>query len=371
MRRLRIVRLLPVLDFGGVESRVALQAALIDRERFDLRVCTFWRDGEAARAVREAGIPVDVLGVDPRVRNPAATLALYRYLRRVRPDILHASISEGIYHGALAGALADVPVRIVEEVGIPSRRRLGRAIFGSLYHTVDAVIGVAQATCDILADEGVPPDRLRLVYNCAAPRYFPEPPRPRDYAGPLRVLAVGRLVPVKNHATLLRAFRAVVDAHPDARLSIAGDGPLFDATRALVAELGLEHAVELLGFRADVDELLFSHNCFVLPSWTEGCSISLIEAMASGLCVVGSTADGIREVLGGDGPNPLVPADDPAAWAEALIALAGAPPAERERRGRAAQRTAYERFSPDVYNRNVTELYLELAAARGARKGAA
>ena len=50
-KRPRVIRLIPVLDFGGVESRFVLLSRLIDRSRFDFRVCTFWKDGAAARAV--------------------------------------------------------------------------------------------------------------------------------------------------------------------------------------------------------------------------------------------------------------------------------------------------------------------------------
>ena len=58
--RIKVVRLIPVLDFGGVESRFILQSKLIDRERFDFRVCTFWKPGAAAEKIRESGIEVEV-----------------------------------------------------------------------------------------------------------------------------------------------------------------------------------------------------------------------------------------------------------------------------------------------------------------------
>jgi glycosyltransferase involved in cell wall biosynthesis len=364
-RKLSVVRLLPVMDFGGAESRVVLQSAMIDRDRFDFRVCTFWKAGEAARRIREQGIPVDVLDVDPSVRNPRATLALVRYLRRVRPDILHASISEGIFHGAIGGALARVPCRIVEEVGIPSRSPLGQRMFGAAYHLAHAVVAVAQATADIILDEGAPPDRLHLIYNCAAPEFFGEPRHRREPSDrPLRILAVGRLVEVKNHANLLRAFRKAVDEAPGMTLRIAGEGPLRDAMQKQIARLDLGDHVELLGFRDDVQDLLYDSDVFVLPSWTEGCSISLVESMATGICVVGSTADGIREVMGELGEEWLIPPDDVDGWADAFGRLNSMTPQARVELGERAQQIAYDRFSPTVYNRNVTSLYLQLAEQR-------
>ncbi len=168
MGRIKVVRLVPVLDFGGVESRIVLTSQLIDRARFDYRICTFWNYGVAAERIEALGIPVDVLGWDPAIRNTAGTLALIRYLRTQRPDVVHGSISEGIYQAAIAGAVADVPVRILEEVGMPTRSPMARAIFGSLSHLAATTVGVAQVVCDYLEREENMV-RVRCVHNCGKP----------------------------------------------------------------------------------------------------------------------------------------------------------------------------------------------------------
>src|ERR1041384_651497 len=111
-RKLRVLRLLPELDFGGVESRVVLQCKLHDRARFALDVAAFHRSGAAAEAVRGAGVPVHELGVTPSPRRPYATLALLPLLRRLRPDIVHASIAEANLHGVVAARASGVPVAI-------------------------------------------------------------------------------------------------------------------------------------------------------------------------------------------------------------------------------------------------------------------
>lgn len=334
---------------------------MIDRERFDFRVCTFWNDGDAARRVREQGIPVDVLGVNPSVKSPRATAALVKYLRQRQPDILHASISEGIFHGAIGGRIAGVPIRIVEEVGIPSRSPVGQTLFGAAYQLAHAIIGVSQATCDIVAGEGAPVDRLHLIYNCAAPKFFDNPRERAPSDGPLRILAVGRLVPVKNHANLIKAMRRVVDEQPGTTLRIAGEGPLHAELQQQIETLGLAENVDMLGFRDDVHDLLYDSDVFVLPSVSEGCSISLVEAMSTGICVVGSTADGIREVMGDLGDDWLIPHNDTHAWADGLVRMARMSDPDRVALGATARTIAHERFSPTVYNDNVTALYDFLA----------
>ncbi len=359
-KRIAVTRLLPVLDFGGVESRVVLQSQMMDRERFDLRVCAFWSDGEAADAIRRAGVPVDILDVDPAVRNPVATVKLAAYLRQHDPDILHASIGEANFHGLIAGTLAQVPHRVVEEVGIPSRSDLAQFIFGHLYGLASRVVGVSKATCRVLRDEGATEQQLELIYNCANPKFFEGPMPRREEAPPVEFLIVGRLVEVKNQATVLRAFRRVIDEVPQARLRIAGEGELRGELEALVDSLGLREHVEFLGFCDDIKSLLQSSHVFLLPSHSEGCSISLVEAMSSGIVPLGSTADGISEVMGALGEEFQIDAADVEGWREAMLRCATMSDDERRSIGERAREIAFERFSPNVYIENVATLYRDV-----------
>jgi len=363
---LRVVRVMPVLDFGGVESRVTLQARLMDRSRFDLRVFTFHKSGAAARAIRDSDVPVDVGQVDPSPRNPRATLNLARYLRHVRPDVIHSSIAEANFHALLASRLVRVPVVIAEEVGTPAHGRVARAAFHFLYRGADAIVCVTQATCDeVMKQDRVPRERLRLVYNCAGPEYFPDPPRaiaPRggDGDAPFRVLLVGRLVPVKNQLTFLSAFAPFAAAHPTAQLEIVGDGPLRADLERRIQELGIGKQVHLVGFQPDVRERLASADLFALPSLSEGCSISLVEAMATGVQIVASRVPGVLEVLGELAGEWTVEPTNVQGWTRLLHRSFELDPATRCAVARSAQEVAYRRFSPKVYIASLETLYTAL-----------
>ena len=369
-RVLSVLRLLPELDFGGVESRVVLQSRLHSRERYRLSVCTFHKPGAAAEAVRQAGVPVEHLRVSPAPRRLSSTLKLAAYLRRARPDVLHASIAEANFHGIMAARLARIPVVIAEETGMPSHSLVARAAYAGLYTMADAVVGVTQAVCDYSRRvDFAPPSRVRLIYNCAREEYFPSPrrePSLRPHSSDFAFLLVGRLVEVKNHERLLRAFAQVVSKRPQATLSIVGEGPLRERLQVLLKNAGLESRVKLLGFRADVREQLLASDAFLLPSLAEGCSISLIEAMATGVPVLGSDVPGIREVMGPLGRDWTAPPQDEAAWVALLCRLIDATPAERLALGRAAQDIAYARFSPQAYLGNVEGMYEELWRGRAA-----
>jgi glycosyltransferase involved in cell wall biosynthesis len=364
MKRLRVVRLLPVLDFGGVESRVVLTAERIDRARFDLRVVAFHRPGVAAERIAAAGIPVEILGVDPAVRNPRATWHLARFLRAARPDVLHASIAEANFHAAIGGALARVPVRIGEEVGVPVRSRQGRLLHRAASRGLHRVVGVTQATVDWLAEaEGIPRSRLVRIYNCGKPQFFGPVTRvPR--AGRFTVLATGRLVWQKDYPTLIAAAALAFREGLDGELWIAGEGDLRPALEAAIAASGAADRIRLLGFRDDVRALLDRADLFVLPSVSEGCSVALIEAMASGIPCLASDIPGNREVIG-DLAGALVPAGDPAAWAGAMRRVADQDSAARAAFGLAAREVATRRFSPEIYVREVEALYEWLWAERG------
>lgn len=355
-RRLRVVRLLPALDFGGVESRVVLQAEGHDRARFELRVATFHRAGQAAERIRAAGVPVDVLGTSPSVRNVRAPVALAAYLREHRPDVLHASIAEANQHAAVAGALTRIPARILEEVGVPVRSPRGRIVQGVAARLAHRVVGVTQATVDWLAaNERIPERKLALIYNCGKPQFFGPMTRPLRKPGPLRIFTAGRLVWQKDHPTLVRAFARARAQGLDAELWIAGDGPLKGELEAVVLASGVGAHVRLLGFRDDVRALLDEADLFVLPSVSEGCSVALIEAMAAGIPCLASDIPGNAEVIGELGGMPA--AGDPDAWAAALLRFDALPALARGDLGMRGRDLAFRRFSPDVYLRNVERMY--------------
>lgn len=99
------------------------------------------------------------------------------------------------------------------------------------------------------------------------------------------LLSVGELTPNKNHESVIRAMKLLEDA--PIRYCIAGRGERMEELKALVRELGLEGKVQLLGYRNDVPKLYAGADAFVFPSFREGLSVALMEAMSAGLpCIV-------------------------------------------------------------------------------------
>ncbi len=130
---------------------------------------------------------------------------------------------------------------------------------------------------------------------------------------------IGRLSPEKGADTLLRAVALIVNEEPNFKLQVAGDGACMPALLALSRELNLTEHVQFLGEVRDVPSLLARASMFVLPSLTEGISLTLLEAMARGLPVVATDVGGTPEVVEDGSSGLLVDAQSPAELAQAIL----------------------------------------------------
>jgi glycosyltransferase involved in cell wall biosynthesis len=224
-------------------------------------------------------------------------------------------------------------------------------------------VPVSEDAAEVVRDiERVPARKVCVIHNGIDLTAFPTPAAPRPAKGN-RAIHVARLNPVKDQPTLLHAARLAADAEPSFRLDLVGDGPARAELEALHRQLNLGGHVRFLGFRDDVRDLLTAADFFVLSSVSEGISLTLLEAMAMGLPVVATDVGGNREVVAEGTTGLLVPAQSPAALAEAMLGLVRDP--ERARRmGAAGRRRAEEKFDLRRVVREYEELYLSLLRKR-------
>jgi glycosyltransferase involved in cell wall biosynthesis len=162
---------------------------------------------------------------------------------------------------------------------------------------------------------------------------------------------VGRLDPIKDHETLLRAFDELRRRFPAAQLVCVGDG----AERARLTRLA-GPGVHLLGTRTDTPRLLQAMDVFALASRNEGISNTILEAMATGLPVVASRVGGNPELVVDGGTGRLFQAGDVDALAAALAEYLG-DPALRAAHGEAGRDRCLERFSVDAMVRAYEDVW--------------
>ncbi|MEM9828873.1 MAG: glycosyltransferase, partial [Planctomycetota bacterium] len=185
------------------------------------------------------------------------------------------------------------------------------------------------------------------------PNTLPQP-NASNFGGPVdtpnhakSVLCVARLSREKGVDVLVAAFEKVVAARPQCRLQIAGSGPEREHLQQQIQTLGLDHHITLLGSVSDVAQRMWDADLFVLPSRSEGISLTLIEAMFAELPIIATAVGGTPEVIRSRHNGLLVPPGDPQTMADAIIQLVDDAD-QRKHFGEQGQACAAQRFSIDA-----------------------
>jgi sugar transferase (PEP-CTERM/EpsH1 system associated) len=224
---------------------------------------------------------------------------------------------------------------------------------------------------------GIAAGRISQIYNGVdTERFAPRPSGaidglPAEFAeqDTLVIGTVGRIQPVKDQVTLLKAFAELVQSYARLRLAVIGDGPLLGDLRRFAETLGIAKLTWLPGAIGNIPDALRRFDVFVLPSLSEGISNTVLEAMASGVPVVATAAGGNLEIVEDGYCGRLFPPGDVATLARLLSGYI-VDPLLRQAHAVAARRVAVERFSLDTMVRKYQEIYLDLCREGGMAKGA-
>jgi sugar transferase (PEP-CTERM/EpsH1 system associated) len=328
------------LDVGGQEKLLVEFARHIDTNRFALTFVALGGRGRLADRLEALGCRLIVLDEPPGLR-PGMIWRLWRLFRRERFDVVHSHDDKPLLYAGLAAWLARVPRRIhTHHHGpLPQIGRRQEKLVGWAARLVHPFVCVSHDAARHAGLQGIAAAKLRVLWNgIDVERFAYRGPQPGGTA-----VVVARLSPEKDIQTLLHAMRRVVDVAPSFRLDIAGDGPCREELVQLAGTLGLCEHVRFLGEVQDVPALLARARVFVLSSVSEGISLTILEAMASGLPVVATSVGGNPEVVEDGRTGQLVPPRDPAALASALLRTAGNPD-EAQLLGRAARRRVEAHF---------------------------
>jgi glycosyltransferase involved in cell wall biosynthesis len=290
---------------------------------------------------------------------------------RQRVDLVHVNSYVPGNYTRLAAALMQVPIIIDHWHGFTRFNRKRRLICRFLGLFTDLSLTVSQGVKDYLIEEiGLDPVKVRVVPNGVdlaridAARPGPEVRRELGLPDDLPVIGlVGRLDHWgKGHKELFTAMAQLKERRPG-RALIVGGGRRMEEVRALAASLGLADRVHFLGSRPDVPDLLHAMDIFVLPSYREGVSLALLEAMAAGLPVIATAVGGTPEAVTDGVTGLLIPPRDADALAGALTRLLSDPALAKKLGGNASKAVA-EKFSLERLGRQVNEIYGELVAKK-------
>ena len=345
---------------GGSVVVLAITRALIAR---GAEVTVIALDDETATHFRAAGAKAVRAPLWFRPINPldiVPFLFLWLLCLRNKYDLVATHTSKGGVIGRIAARLAGVPTIVHHVHGFafhqftaPRTLKLFVALERFAARFCDFIIAVGEQHRQTTINFGIKtPDEIATVLNGIDLEKFQGVDREasRRSLGFGRneqiIGSIGRLAPQKGFEYAIRAMKLVLAENPNARLVLAGDGPLEAELREEARRNGVEERVTFLGFRRDVPELLAAFDIFVHPSLWEGLSISLMEAMAAGKPIVASDIWGNKEMIVTGHNGILVPPADPEALAAALNrTLAGAPLAKSM--ADQAKFDAFARFTED------------------------
>jgi glycosyltransferase involved in cell wall biosynthesis len=362
-----IALLIPGLDrIGGAERQMMLLAKGLRVRGWRVSVVALsGTGGEAAAELIAADVTFLSLHMRKGLADPGGWLRFNRWLRRERPDVVHAHLPHAAWLARWSRVAAPVRV-LVDTLHSTSTgtlgRRFGYRMSNWLPDRVTAVsVAVAQAH---LKARMVTETRLAVLPNGVDLATWKPDAEVRNafrrvlgLQGKFLWFAAGRLDPVKDYGTLLQAM---VDVPEAANLVIAGSGPMENELRRFSDELGLEDRVQFLGFEPNVLRWMLVANGFVLASRWEGLPMVVLEAAACGVPAVATDVPGTHEVVV-DGKTGLLAAQGSAkALAQAMTRMMEMPGEERRAMGEQARQFVLERYSLDAALDRWEALYAEL-----------
>jgi glycosyltransferase involved in cell wall biosynthesis/peptidoglycan/xylan/chitin deacetylase (PgdA/CDA1 family) len=339
---LRILALSPSLEHGGSE-RVAIALAAGLEARGHTVLLAYGAARDLAPAAEAAGVETAYVTPTPLSRStlPAWSRSLRAVVRSFAPDVIHAHSVTAALAARLAAPRTPVAVTIHgiagenERTAALSLRLAGVTVSAVSERSADGINRQPLGPVVTVLPNGV--DLERLADDAAAPVDAAR-------AGDPAVVCVARLVPEKGVDVAVAAFPAVLAAEPGARLTLIGGGPEAPAIAAQVDALGIGAAVRMLGAVANAAPYVAAADVVVLPSRREGLPMIALEALGLARAVVATAVGGTPSVVDDPGTGWLVPADDPARLAAAIV-TAAAEPQERARRGQAGRDLVRARYA--------------------------
>jgi glycosyltransferase involved in cell wall biosynthesis len=361
------------LGCGGAEVVLLELVKGLDRLRFTPIIISLAPPSALSAAFEASGVEVHHLGFKRVDQAPLVLLRAWRLVRRLRPALLQGVM----FHGDLAARLLRLmggTTRVVTAIHTTS---IGSRAYEQIMHWsdryTDAVTAVSQVVASAQVQAGsIQADKVTVIHNGIDLKRVVRPSRAELDAQRARLnlcsgdrvlLCVARLEPVKEHALLLRAFKAVSSKVDNLTLLLVGTGRLEGQLRTLAANLGISAKVRFAGPVSPIAPILFLAEAFVLCSSREGLPIVVLEAMAAELPMVLTAVGGIPEIIEHEKTGLLVPSQNEEALADALERLFKMSARERSALAFAGRRLVEERFCVEHMVAATQDLYERVLAA--------
>ncbi len=363
---IRVLHVVLSLETGGLENGVVNLVNHADQTQFRVDVLCLRTKGALAERISNPHSQIFV--ESPAVAISAAIKRIYQVCRAGHYQIVHTHGWATLLAGFIAARLARVPVIINGEHGVLYHQsRLQRLMQWALFKAVTQNLSV----CDDLAKQisqrfGVNKNLFKVIVNGVDTQKFAPKAQVRQQQrqrlgmdeATVLIGSVGRLVAIKNYPLLLHALANVLRAGFNARLLLVGDGVERPALEQLAAQLQISEQVIFAGQQQAIADYLQAMDIFVLPSFSEGLSNTLLEAMACGVPVLASDVGGNPEIVN-EQTGALFPSDDVMVLTSKLIEWISLS-AQRQQLARSAREYCLTQHSISAMVRAYEQVYLDL-----------
>jgi len=361
-RKIRILHL--IAKWGRSNDLINEYIRSLDPDRFESILCSMDagpKDGFKPEAylLHSLGYSRESLqGFHPRV-----ALDLKRLLLKQDIQILHCHKHRSVLYGVLAAVLSrKKDLKVIATIhSLRRSRTLNRRLTNRLlFPRIFKIIAVSEAVRqDVLrSNRFLEPEKIVVIHNGINLDRFPL----RTGTGQRETWpvlgTVGRLVHTKGQIYLLKAFAKVMKTFPNALLLFAGTGPLLKDLKREAEKLNIGSRVRFLGFQEDVSGFLRGIDLFILPSLAEGLTLSLLEAMATGIPVVASSVGGLPEIFDKVPFGRMVPPADADALLNAMLKFLSMGEKALRVMGISARTRVEEAFSLKKMAKDFEQVYL-------------
>lgn len=369
----KILFVIQQLGFGGAQRQLFYLLQKLDRSRYEPMLCVL-EAGEVIPEFHSLRLPIIRLKRHLRRYDISRFFHLLGLIRQDRPHLLHAFLGVANFYAGLASLLTGIPLIISERNANP--RPFPNVVDRWLAHLMvlraTRITANSQAGADLLCQRhGLAAERVRVIPNGVDPGPFDQP---RDIhktrlALGLRpeVATIGIIGTIdgarKDHATFLRAIKILKAQCPlDFQVVCVGGGPKLQETVSLARSLGVEGFTVFTGKRSDVVQIMPAVDLLVSSSRWEGLPNAIMEAMAARKPVVATAVGGTPELVVHGVTGLLVPPEDPATLAGAMVQLIRDQELARQM-GQAGRRRLEQHFSIGEMVRRTEMMYQSLLSA--------
>ena len=361
---IKVIHVLSDMKIGGAGSWLLNLLGAIDKEKFEIKV-VLPQGSMLTDKIKNLGFEViSVDGIKDKSYDARAVNLLYYIFRAEKPDIVHTHASLSARLAAKRAGARIINTKHCIDSRITGIRRFAGALINDRYS--DGIIAVSEAVKRNIAENGVPDDKISVIYGGINPVKVlddREKSLAREKWGIGEEVVVGivaRLTEVKGHKYFIDAAEIISRDNDNVKFFIAGIGPKEEELKELIKQKGLTDKVVFTGFVDEIYEVFNIIDINVISSLSEALCLSLIEGMSVGKPSVAADTGGIPEVIKNGYNGFLVPAGDAEGLADAILKLIH-DPGLRKAMGDRGREIMEKSFTAEIMAEKIEELYESVA----------